>query len=84
MYFLEGRFYRCARQALLPQLAKTIQINGNYKDLASEDLGCTADEFEEWVKTRLVPQSQCAFCPWGEKITLPEVSNIKKIKVLKL
>lgn len=84
MYFLEGRFYRCARQSLLPQLAKTFQIDGKYKDLASEDLGCTAEEFVEWSKTRLEPQSQCAFCPWNEKITLPEVSNIKKINVLKL
>ena len=84
MYFLEGRFYRCARQALLPQLAKTFQIDGQYKDLAATDLGCTADEFVEWSKTRLEPQSQCSFCPWAEKITLPKVSNVKKINVLKL
>jgi len=84
MYFLEGRFYRCARQAILPQLSKTFQIDGKYKDLASVDLGCTIDEFNEWVKTRLEPQSQCAFCPWAEKITLPEVSKTKKIKVLTL
>lgn len=84
MYFLEGRFYRCARQALLPQLAKTFQIDGQYKALAEADLGCNADELKEWSKTRLEPQSQCAFCPWSEKITLPEVSNVKKINVLKL
>jgi len=84
MYFLDGRFYRCARQALLPQLAKTFQINGQYKDLAKTDLGCDINELVEWSKTRLEPQSQCAFCPWAEKIKLPEVSNAKKIKVLQL
>lgn len=81
MYFVEGRFYRCARQALLPQLAKTFQINGAYKELAETDLGCTASEFVEWSKTRLVPQSQCQFCPWGQKIELPKISNVKKINV---
>jgi len=84
MYFLEGRFYRCAKQALLPQLAKTFQIDAKYKQLAAQDLGCTADEFIEWSKTRLEPQSQCAFCPWAEKIKLPEISNTKKIKVLQV
>ena len=84
MYFLEGRFYRCSRQALLPQLAKTFQIDAQYKELAAQDLGCTAEEFVEWSKTRLEPQSQCAFCPWAEIIKLPEVSNTKKIKVLQL
>jgi hypothetical protein len=84
MYFLEGRFYRCARQALLPQLAKTFQIDAQYRELASQDLGCTVEEFVEWSKTRLEPQSQCAFCPWAEIIKLPEVSNLKKIKVLQV
>jgi hypothetical protein len=84
MYFLEGRFYRCARQALLPQLAKTFQIDAQYRELASQDLGCTVEEFVEWSKTRLEPQSQCAFCPWAEIIKLPEVSNSKKIKVLQV
>lgn len=84
MYFLEGRFYRCSRQAILPQLAKTFQIDGQYKELAATDLGCTAEEFVKWSKTRLEPQSQCAFCPWGEKIKLPKVSKVKKINALKL
>lgn len=84
MYFLEGRFYRCARQALLPQLAKTFQIDAQYKELAAQDLGCTAEEFVEWSKTRLEPQSQCAFCPWAEKIKLPHKPVTKKIKVLQV
>ena len=66
------------------QLSKHFQVDGKYKKLAEQDLGCTAEELPEWSKTRLEPQSQCAFCPWSEKIKLPHKSVTKKIKVLQV
>ena len=79
MYFLDGRFYRCSRQALLPYLTKTFKIDKKYKNLTELDLGCTAEDFVEWSKTRLEPQIQCRFCAWNEKIKLPKISNTKKL-----
>lgn len=84
MHLLDGRFYRCQQQALLPRLSKTFQIEEPYKRISEQDLGCSADEFLEWVVTRKSPQEQCRLCNWDKKVKLPPESEIKKIKVLKL
>ena len=84
MYLVDGRFYRCHQQAILPQLSRKFQIEDPFADIAKQDLGCSAEEFETWIKTRLEPQEQCRLCKWENKITLPEKSKIKKIKILQL
>ena len=84
MYLMDGRFYRCHQQAILPQLSKKFQIDDQFSHIAKQDLGCAPEEFETWIKTRLEPQIQCQLCKWENKITLPEQSKTKKIKILKL
>jgi len=84
MHLLDGRFYRCQQQALLPRLSRTFQIEQPYKRIAEQDLGCSADEFLDWAVTRKSPQEQCKLCDWNKKTRLPPESEIKKIKVLKL
>lgn len=84
MYYIEGRFYRCFQQALLPHLTKKFKIDSKFYDIAKQDLGCEIHEFKTWIETRLEPQSQCQLCEWNKKIKLPEVPNIKKIKVSQL
>jgi len=84
MHLLNGRFYRCPQQALLPQLSTTFVINKEYKNLAEQDLGCSPKEFLEWVLTRSDPQEQCRLCYWNEKVILPIDSKIKKIKISKI
>lgn len=84
MHLLDGRFYRCQQQALLPNLARQFQIEQPYKDIAQQDLGSSPEEFIEWSNTRLQSQSQCQLCNWSKKIDLPIESEIKKIKVLQV
>lgn len=84
MHLLDGRFYRCQQQALLPRLSKTFAIEQPYMRIADQDLGCSPDEFFDWVVTRNSPQEQCSLCNWDKKTKLPPESEIKKIKVLKL
>lgn len=84
MHLLNGRFYRCHQQALLPILNETFKIADEYKSIAKQDVGCSPDEFLTWAKTRLEPQTQCSLCNWNNKIVLPAESKIKKIKVLKV
>lgn len=84
MHLLNGKFYRCQQQAILPQVGKTFQIDNLYKEIATSDVGCYSDEFLSWVSTKDTPQEQCKLCCWGEKFKLPEESKIKKIKILKI
>jgi len=84
MHLLDGRFYRCQQQAILPQLSKQFKINDKYKSIASEDTGASPQEFLEWIKTKDNPQEQCRLCNWSKKFNLPEESVIKKIKVLSI
>ena len=84
MYLMDGRFYRCHQQAILPQLSKKFQIEEQFANIAKQDLGCDPEEFESWIQTRLKPQVQCQLCKWENKVTLPEKSKTKKIKILKL
>ena len=84
MHLLNGRFYRCPQQALLPQLSTTFVIDKEYRNLAEQDLGCSSQEFLEWSLTKNDPQEQCRLCHWAEKQTLPETSKNKKIKILKI
>ena len=84
LHLLNGRFYRCPQQALLPQISKTFQIDSLYKTIAEQDLGCDPSEFSQWIETRNQAQDQCRLCHWKEKQLLPETSKIKKIKILKI
>tara|TARA_B110000977_G_scaffold62880_1_gene85433 strand:- start:1069 stop:1908 length:840 start_codon:yes stop_codon:yes gene_type:complete len=84
LHLLDGRFYRCPQQAILPQLHKKFRIEEPYSSIASQDVGCKPSEFLEWIETRNSPQEQCRLCDWSKKINLPEVSDIKKIKVTQL
>jgi len=84
MHLIDGRFYRCQQQALLPRLSKQFQIEDPYKKIAEQDVGCDPLEFQEWVITKDSPQEQCRLCDWNKKVKLPAESEIKKIKVLKL
>jgi organic radical activating enzyme len=84
MYYVDNRFYRCYQQALLPHITKKFKVESKFLDIAKQDLGCTIDNFDSWVSSRLDPQEQCRLCDWKCKTTLPEYSNIKKIKVIQL
>jgi organic radical activating enzyme len=84
LHLLNGKFYRCPQQALLPYVSKTFQIDNFYRQIAEQDLGCYPEEFSQWIKTKDQAQDQCRLCDWGEKEILPEKSKIKKIKILKI
>jgi organic radical activating enzyme len=84
MHLVDGRFYRCQQQALLPRLSKQFQIKDPYKKIAEQDVGCSPLEFHQWIITKDSPQEQCRLCNWNKKVKLPAESEIKKIKVLKL
>jgi organic radical activating enzyme len=84
MHLLDGRFYRCPQQAILPQLNKKFQIEEPFRSIAEQDVGCNADEFLEWIETKNNPQEHCRLCDWTQKIELPSQSKIKKIKVLRI
>lgn len=84
MHLLNGRFYRCPQQAILPQLSTKFQIAEPFKSIATTDVGCSPKEFLEWVKTKDVPQDHCQLCEWSRRIELPVTSKIKKIKILQI
>lgn len=84
LHLIEGRFYRCPQQALLPKLSEIFHIDHNYKILAGKDLGCDTLEFSNWIKTKDEPQDQCMLCHWNTKVELPHESKINKIKILKI
>jgi len=84
MHLLNGRFYRCPQQAILPQLSSKFKIEEPFKSIAEDDVGCDPKEFLEWVTSKDVPQAQCQLCNWSQKIKLPVKSKVKKIKVTQL
>jgi len=84
MHLLNGRFYRCPQQAILPQLSAKFQIVEPFNSIATVDVGCSPEKFLEWVKTKDEPQEHCQLCNWSNKIELPVKSKIKKIKILQV
>jgi organic radical activating enzyme len=84
LHLLDGKFYRCPQQALLPYVSKIFHVESEYKNIAEQDLGCYPRDLITWIETTNLAQDHCQLCDWSEKYVLPQQSKIKKIKILKI